>query len=156
MSRYRWLFAHPCLKPIQHEVSDFKNPPPQWLRMGHHEDIFVLAGYESLLMFLRISKCHKLFPRCSVVFLNSKKTIHQHGGQKDVIKDHYKTIKETGIMMLFLAQVYDFSWFNEVQAVLKKCNFTPVSIVKCSQNSIVTTKTVKKMVVFGLLGPINT
>ena len=45
----------------------------QWLRIGHHEDIFVLAGYESLLMFLRISKCHKLFPRCSVVFLNSKK-----------------------------------------------------------------------------------
>ena len=44
----------------------------QWLRMGHHQDIFVLAGYESLWVFLRI-ECHKLFPRCSVVFLKSKK-----------------------------------------------------------------------------------
>ena len=60
----------------------------QWLRMGHNEDIFVLAGYESLWVFLRISKCLKLFPRCSVVLLNSKKSIHHHRGQEDVIKDH--------------------------------------------------------------------
>ena len=33
---------------------------PQCLRMGHHEDIFVLAGFESMWVFLRNPQCLKL------------------------------------------------------------------------------------------------